>query len=170
MATADGQPPTADHELFQAQTTSFGAPHLRPQEARGDAHVAPLLASWAILCGLRGSRGQGRVGLSQPQDRGHHNVTDKAAINWAVTMGYADLNPIGKMEKPTPAIRQEFVSPDQWPKLLAASQTAVSASTLGLTGMAPRPWQGASNVSASFMSEVRTASASASTCDGGYAG
>lgn len=44
----------------------------------------------------------------------------KTVINWGVKMGYANTNPIAKMEKPTPVIRQEFVPADQWPKLIEA--------------------------------------------------
>jgi integrase len=49
-------------------------------------------------------------------------TTIKAAIAWAVKMGYAETNPIAAMEKPSPNIRQEFVPVDQWPKLLQASK------------------------------------------------
>ncbi len=42
------------------------------------------------------------------------------AFNWAVKMGIRAANPIAKMEKPRPNVRQEFVPADQWPKLLAA--------------------------------------------------
>jgi integrase len=44
----------------------------------------------------------------------------KTVFNWAVKMGYAGMNPIVMMEKPTPLTRQEFVPADQWPKLLEA--------------------------------------------------
>lgn len=42
----------------------------------------------------------------------------KGVMNWAVTMGYIDTNPIAEMPKPARAVRQEFLPPDTWQKVL----------------------------------------------------
>lgn len=45
----------------------------------------------------------------------------KTAMQWAADMGYIENSPIAKMKKPEPAIRQEFVPADIWPKVVASA-------------------------------------------------
>ena len=44
----------------------------------------------------------------------------KGALNWCEQQGYIAHNPIAKMKKPTPAIREFFVPAVKWPEVLAA--------------------------------------------------
>lgn len=53
-----------------------------------------------------------------PSTLGTYIATIKAAMNWAVAQGYLESNPIAKMPKPRPKMRQEFVPADLWPKVL----------------------------------------------------
>lgn len=46
----------------------------------------------------------------------------KAAMNWAVDQGYIDHSPIARVKKPQPAIRDFFVRPADWPRLLASAR------------------------------------------------
>ncbi|REK16565.1 MAG: hypothetical protein DWQ37_07575 [Planctomycetota bacterium] len=61
------------------------------------------------------------------------------AINWGVKMGYAPYSPIAKMEKPTPAVRQEFVPVEQWPKLLDACNDTFRDYALVMLASGARP-------------------------------
>jgi len=45
----------------------------------------------------------------------------KSAFGWAVDEGHIETNPIERMKKPTPAVRQEFVLALEWPQILAAA-------------------------------------------------
>jgi len=42
----------------------------------------------------------------------------KGIMNWAVSMGYLEANPIDKMPKPSRVVRQEFLPPDTWQRVL----------------------------------------------------
>jgi len=44
----------------------------------------------------------------------------KGALNWAEQQGYIIRNPIAKMKKPSPAIREFIVPATRWPDVLAA--------------------------------------------------
>ena len=39
-------------------------------------------------------------------------------MNWAMSMGYIDSNPIAEMPKPSRVVRQDFLPPDTWQKVL----------------------------------------------------
>lgn len=43
----------------------------------------------------------------------------KGAFTWAAEQGYIEVSPIANMKKPSPAIRQEFLHADVWPKVIA---------------------------------------------------
>lgn len=45
----------------------------------------------------------------------------KGSLQWAADEGYIEVSPIAKMKKPEPAMRQEFLPSEVWPKLLAAA-------------------------------------------------
>lgn len=55
---------------------------------------------------------------TNPTTRGDRITLIKGIMNWAVRMGFIESNPIHAMEKPTATIRQEFVPPDLWQKVL----------------------------------------------------
>jgi integrase len=42
----------------------------------------------------------------------------KGVMNWAVSMGYIESNPIAEMPKPSRVVRQDFLPPDTWHKVL----------------------------------------------------
>lgn len=48
-------------------------------------------------------------------------TTIKTVLNWAVEMGYIDVSPIGKMKKPSPTVREEFLPVGLWQKVLDAA-------------------------------------------------
>lgn len=60
----------------------------------------------------------------EASDTYRHNLITvvKAALNWAVEMGYIEQSPIARMKKPRPAVRQEFVPANQWPAVVAAAE------------------------------------------------
>ncbi len=56
-------------------------------------------------------------------DTYRHNLITiiKGAVEWAAKMGYIDHSPIAKLMKPTPAVRQDFVTAVRWPDVLAVT-------------------------------------------------
>lgn len=44
-------------------------------------------------------------------------------FNWGVRMGHVETNPLARMPKPTPRIREEFVPPSKFRKLIAAARS-----------------------------------------------
>lgn len=65
----------------------------------------------------------------------------KAIWNWGETMGYVARNPIARMPKPRPRVRQEYIPPDLWRKALdlATDQEFRDYLTMMLlTGMRPQ--------------------------------
>lgn len=45
-------------------------------------------------------------------------TTINVAMNWAVEQGYIDSNPLKRMRKPRPQVRQEFVPEALWPDII----------------------------------------------------
>jgi len=60
---------------------------------------------------------------NSPRVKSPTTINDRISLiqgimNWAVTMGYLESNPIAKMPKPSRLVRQEFLPPDTWEKVL----------------------------------------------------
>lgn len=61
---------------------------------------------------------------SQPRVQSPTTASDyialvKGVMNWAIGMGYLRANPIARMPKPSPVMRQDFLPSDLWPRILA---------------------------------------------------
>lgn len=71
----------------------------------------------AVRGGKRGEREESDKPLS-PTTVGDYITLIKGVMNWAKGMGYIDRNPIENMPKPAARVRQEYLPPDTWPRVL----------------------------------------------------
>lgn len=98
------KPSTVEHRGLILKTFAKNIPaNLRIRQLKGH-HVQKWLDTEYSKCG--------------PTTLNTYIGIVKAALNWAVRQGYADFNPIAKMDKPRARTRQEFVPPGLWPKVL----------------------------------------------------
>lgn len=56
--------------------------------------------------------------IKSPTTAGDRVTLIKSVMNWAESMGYVDHNPIAKMPKPAPVVRQTFLPANTWQQVM----------------------------------------------------